>query len=61
MASGLVDNTTNEDLHVQTEDMNTKLKKEKVRNYIIISMSNKHTCLWNHPSNLCIQDKLLNG
>jgi len=29
MASGLVDNTTNEDLHVQTEDMNTKLKKEK--------------------------------
>ena len=31
MASGLVDNTTNDDLHVQTEDMSTKLKKEKVR------------------------------
>ena len=31
MASGLVDNTTNEDLHVQTEDMTTKLKEEKVR------------------------------
>ena len=30
LASGLVDNTTNEDLHVQTEDMNTKLKEEKV-------------------------------
>jgi len=30
MASGLVDNTTNDDLHVQTEDMSTKLKKEKV-------------------------------
>jgi len=29
MASGLVDNTTNEDLHVQTEDMSPKLKKEK--------------------------------
>ena len=34
MASGLVDNTTNEDLHVQTEDMNTKLKEEKVREKI---------------------------
>ena len=32
MASGLGDNTDrNEDLHVQTEDMNTKLKEEKVR------------------------------
>lgn len=30
LASGLVDNTTNEDLHVQTEDMTTKLKEEKV-------------------------------
>ena len=32
MASGMGDNTDrNEDLHVQTEDMNTKLKEEKVR------------------------------
>ena len=30
LASGLVDNTTNDELHVQTEDMNTKVKEEKV-------------------------------
>lgn len=29
LASGLVDNTTNDELHVQTEDMNTKVKEEK--------------------------------
>jgi Cys2His2 zinc finger developmental/cell cycle regulator len=31
MASGLIDHTTTDDLHVQTEDMSTALKKEKVR------------------------------
>jgi Cys2His2 zinc finger developmental/cell cycle regulator len=31
LASGLVDNTANEDLHVQTEDIATKLKEEKVK------------------------------
>ena len=34
LASGLVDNTTNDELHVQTEDMNTKVKEEKVNNTI---------------------------
>ena len=34
LASGLVDNTNNDELHVQTEDMSSKVKEEKVNNIL---------------------------